>query len=146
MKAAPPLQTRPGAMASVPYTVQIAKTQTKGAVVRDSLFEDSSAFFGRWKSSNSRLENSIFRGNGQPELEIQLLPTFYEGPIRIENITITNCTFEVLDSRTRMEDILVTADCCTVRGLVQTDNKLVCYGKCGSGPTPPNRPPAPPAR
>ena len=79
LNAAPPVQPRPGAMASVPYAVQIAKTQTKGAVIKNSLFEDSSAFFGRWKSSHSRLENSIFRGNGNPELEMQLLPTFYEG-------------------------------------------------------------------
>eukprot|EP01047_Picozoa_sp_COSAG01_P074501 COSAG01_NODE_12470_length_1733_cov_1.798042_1_plen_135_part_10 len=30
----PPPQTRPGAMAAIPYVVQIAKTQAKGAVVR----------------------------------------------------------------------------------------------------------------
>ena len=44
---------------------QIAKTQTVGAIVKDSLFEDSVAFYGRWKSSHSVLHNCTFRGNGK---------------------------------------------------------------------------------
>ena len=52
---------------------QIAKTQTVGAIVKDSLFEDSVAFYGRWKSSHSVLHNCTFRGNGNPELEMQML-------------------------------------------------------------------------
>eukprot|EP01052_Picozoa_sp_SAG31_P003338 SAG31_NODE_127_length_23612_cov_39.709863_4_plen_133_part_00 len=112
-------------MSALPYIVQIAKTQTVGAIVEDSVFEDSSAFYGRWKSSHSVLRNCTFRGNGicvlvalthaaglcccllfaagwlcnvkiqtihlmlagNPELEMQLLPSFYEGPVHIENIT-----------------------------------------------------------
>lgn len=146
--AAPPVQNRPGAMAAVPYALQIAKTQTKGAIIKNSLFEDSAAFFGRWKSSHSRLENSVFRGNGNPELEMQLLPTFYEGPIHIENITITNCSFEVLHNSTTMDDILDKGpDCCTVQNLVQTGNKVVCFGSsCGSPAPAPPMPPAPPAK
>ena len=46
---------------------QIAKTQTIGAIVKDSLFEDSVAFYGRWKSSHSVLHNCTFRGNGNPQ-------------------------------------------------------------------------------
>ena len=52
---------------------QIAKTQTAGAIVKDSLFEDSNSFYGRWKSSHSLLHNCTFRGNGNPELEMQML-------------------------------------------------------------------------
>jgi hypothetical protein len=52
-------------MAALPYIVQIARTQTIGAIVKDSLFEDSIAFYGRWKSSHSLLHNCTFRGNGE---------------------------------------------------------------------------------
>ena len=57
----PPAQNRPGAMAAIPYVVQIAKTRAKGAVVRDCVFEDSAGFFARWKSSHAVMENNIFR-------------------------------------------------------------------------------------
>lgn len=56
-----PLQARPGAMAAVSYVLQISKTQSTGARVINSLFEDSTAFFGRWKSSHSLLQNCTFR-------------------------------------------------------------------------------------
>ena len=80
---------------------------------------------------------------------MQLLPTFYEGPIHIENITIRNCSFETLHDATTMDDILDKGpDCCTVQDLVQTANKVVCYGStCGSpAPPPPPAPPTPPAK
>ena len=74
LETPPPVQTRPGAMAAgnVPYVVQIAKTQVEGMVVRDSLFEDSTGFFGRWKSSHALLENNTFRGTQTPMLEVQV--------------------------------------------------------------------------
>ena len=36
-----------GAMAAIPYVVQITKTRAKGAIVRNCVFEDSSGFFAR---------------------------------------------------------------------------------------------------
>ena len=58
-----PAQPRTGPMISViPFVVQIAKTQAAGVIVKNCIFEDSRGFFGRWKSSHSRLENNIFRG------------------------------------------------------------------------------------
>ena len=98
-KALPPNRNQTGAIAAIPFVVQIAKTQGKGAVVRDSLFEDSRGFFGRWKASDSVLRNSTFRGNVQPELEISLLPQFYEGPITIANVSIVSNSFEVSTKR-----------------------------------------------
>eukprot|EP00660_Eupelagonema_oceanica_P011177 gene11177-14904_t len=67
-------------MDAIPYLVVLAKTRAVGAVVRDSVFEDSLGFFGRWKSSESRLENNVFRGVGAAQLQIQMLPSYYEGP------------------------------------------------------------------
>ena len=92
-------------MEAVSYVVQIAKTQCAGATVRDSIFDDSNAMFARWKSSHSRFERSVWRGNGISEMEIQALPAFYEGPLAIENVTVSNCTFEVgspIDTKARM--------------------------------------------
>lgn len=124
----PPKQSRPGAMAALPYIVQIARTSTVGAVVKNSLFEDSSAFYGRWKSSHSILHNCTFRGNGNPELEMQMLPSFYEGPVHIENISITNCTFDCTgDPKTTTIDSILDLgpECCKVQGLVQSGNVVV---------------------
>ena len=53
---------------------------------------------------------------------------FFKGPIGIENITITNCSFEVLHDSTTMDDILDKGpDCCTVQDVVQTGNTVRCY-------------------
>ena len=129
-----PPQTRPGAMAAVSYVLQIAKTQTTGARVINSLFEDSTAFFGRWKSSHSLLENCTFRTNGNPELEMQLIGSFYEGPISITNVTIRGNRFEV-NKRSRedgtMKDI-ITMDgdghCCNVTDLSLIENTITLIG------------------
>lgn len=91
----PPLQSRPGATDAISYVVQIAKTQAKGAVVRDCLFEDSSGFFARWKSSDAVMEDNVFRGNGYPIVEMQVLPSFYEGPPHTRNVTLRNNSFGV---------------------------------------------------
>lgn len=68
----PPPQARPGAMSAIPYVVVLEKTRTVGAVVRNSLFEDSLGFYGRWKSSHSRLENNTFRGVGNAQVQLQV--------------------------------------------------------------------------
>lgn len=90
---------RQGALAEIPYVVQIAKTRAKGAVVRDCIFEDSAGFFARWKSSDARMENNVFRGNGFPIIEMQVLPSFYEGPPHTSNVTVVNNSFGVGTSK-----------------------------------------------
>jgi hypothetical protein len=84
-----------GALEAIPYVVQIAKTRAKGAVVRGCVFEDSAGFFARWKSSSAVMESNVFRGNGFPIIEMQVLPSFYEGPPRTSNVTVTNNSFGV---------------------------------------------------
>jgi hypothetical protein len=136
-----PSQTRPGAMAAVSYVLQIAKTQTTGARVINSLFEDSTAFFGRWKSSHSLLQNCTFRTNANPELEMQLIGSFYEGPITITNVTIKGNTFEV-NKRSKedgtMRDI-ITMDgdgrCCNVTGLRLEGNTIKLISADDAGPS-----------
>jgi hypothetical protein len=129
-----PLQPRSGPMVSViPFVVQIAKTQSAGVSVSQSLFEDSRGFFGRWKSSDSTLSGNIFRGNAQPELEMQLLPQFYEGPISISNVSIINNSFEIgracnpkKQACPTMSDLLDSGpSCCKVQNLVVMQNRVV---------------------
>ena len=127
--------------------VQIAKTQVKGAVVRDCLFEDSTGFFARWKSSDAVMENNIFRGNGWPIVEMQTLPSFYEGPPLTRNVTLRNNSFGVGDanagflkaqrvstgkSLTLKNLIDVGPAFCAVEGLVQVRGGYRGGGK-GSG-------------
>ena len=109
----------------VPYVLQIARTAQDGTVLRNNVFEDSRGFFGRWKSSNSRIENNTFRGSRSKVLELQMLPSHYESPITISNITIVGNTFEV-SAKTSIDDVFQTGpDCCKVQGLVQHGNRLV---------------------
>lgn len=122
----PPPQKRPGAMAAVPYVVQIAKTQSAGAVVRNTLFEDSTGFFGRWKSSHAVLHNNTFRSTITPMLELQFLPSFFEGPVKVDNISITNNSFEVGKANVTMDDMLeLGPSCCKTTDLEMAGNALV---------------------
>ena len=41
------------------------------------------------------MENNIFRGNGFPIIEMQVLPSFYEGPPHTTNVTVRNNSFGV---------------------------------------------------
>ena len=128
LETPPPPQDRPGAMAAVPYVVQIAKTQAVGTVVRDSLFEDSTGFFGRWKSSHSQLTNNTFRDTQTPMLEVQFLPSFFEGPIKVDNMTITNNSFEVgagQGNATLLDLLELGPQCCKTTGLTLARNVLV---------------------
>ena len=71
------------------------------AVVRNCLFEDSTGFFARWKSSHALMENNVFRGNGFPIVEMQVLPAFYEGPPQVRNVVCWPSSQDVpLRSRT----------------------------------------------
>jgi len=89
----------------VPYLVVIEKTRGVGAVIRNSNFSYSTGFFGRFKSSNARIEGNRFEHNGNEELELSMLPTFYEGPMELSNVTVTGNTFQ-LASNQSIEDII----------------------------------------
>ena len=110
---------------TVPYVLQIARTAQTGTVLRNNVFEDSRGFFGRWKSSNSRIENCTFRGSAEQVLELQMLPSHYEAPITISNITIVGNTFEV-SATASIDDVFQTGPpCCKVQGFYQHGNRLV---------------------
>ena len=66
-----------------------------GAHLRNSVFEYCPTLFGRWKSSESVIANNTFRHNAQPILEMQLISTFYEGPILVDDVLIEDSTFEL---------------------------------------------------
>jgi hypothetical protein len=123
----PPPQGRPGALKAIPYLVVLESTQATGAVVSDSLFEDSLGFYGRWKSSHSRLENNTFRGVGDAKLQMQMLPSYYEGPIAVSNVTVLNNSFGVNPgSNATIEEVLERGpSCCVLKGLVQAGNTVV---------------------
>lgn len=114
------------AAGTVPYVIQIERTAASGTVLRNNVFEDSRGFFGRWKSSHSVIENCTFRGSAQNVLELQMLPSHYEAPITITNVTIVGNTFEVDVKNASFDDVFNTGpDCCKVQGFVQHDNRLV---------------------
>ena len=105
--------------------LQIERTAQTGTVLRNNVFEDSKGFFGCWKSSNSRIENCTSRGSAQNVVELQMLPSHYEAPIMISNVTIAGNTFEVDVKNASFDDVFNTGpDCCKVHGLVH-DNRLV---------------------
>ena len=89
----------------VPCMVEIEKTRCRGAVIRNSNFSYSTGFFGRFKSSNARIEGNRFSYNGNEELELSMLPSYYEGPIELNNVTVTDNTFQ-LSSNQSIEDII----------------------------------------
>jgi hypothetical protein len=99
----PPTPTRMSL--PVPYLVEIEKTRGMGAVIRNSNFSYSTGFFGRFKSSHARIEGNRFAYNGNEELELSMLPTYYEGPVELRNVTITGNTFQ-LASNLSIEDII----------------------------------------
>ena len=125
--------------------LQIARTAQAGTVLRNSVFEDSGGFSGRWKSSNSSIENCTFRGSANQVLELQMLPSHYEAPITISNITIVGNTFEV-SATTSIDEVFQTGQkCCKVKGLVQHGNRLVRPPPAPPPPPqPPYKPPPPP--
>ena len=89
----------------IPYLVEIEKTRGVGSVIRNSNFSYSTGFFGRFKSSNARIEGNRFAYNGNEELELSMLPTYYEGPMELRNVTVTGNTFQ-LASTLSIEDII----------------------------------------
>eukprot|EP01052_Picozoa_sp_SAG31_P017745 SAG31_NODE_1227_length_9239_cov_29.041904_5_plen_632_part_00 len=105
----------------VPYVVEIEKNRCRGATVMNSVFEYSTGFFGRWKSSASRIINNTFHHVHTEELELHFLPSFFEGPLTIEDVLIANNTFFVHGNAKKASDI-VNFDSKFVHGLVLRDN------------------------
>jgi len=73
--------------------VEMEKSRAAGAVIRNSKFSHSTGFFGRFKSSNARIEGNNFTYNGNEVLELGMLPTYYEGPVGLRNVTVAGNTF-----------------------------------------------------
>merc|ERR1712166_136531 len=89
----------------VPFLVEIDKTRGMGAVIRNNNFSYSTGFFGRFKSSNARIEGNRFAYNGNEELELSVLPTYFEGPIELRNVVVHNNIFELASNRS-IDDII----------------------------------------
>jgi hypothetical protein len=88
-----------GSSLPVPYLVEIEKTRGVGAVIRNSNFSYSTGFFGRFKSSSARIEGNRFAYNGNEELELSMLPAYYEGPIELRDVTVTGNTFQLASNQ-----------------------------------------------
>jgi hypothetical protein len=102
LSQAPPAVSNPSL--AVPYMVEMEKTRAAGAVIRNSNFSFSTGFFGRFKSSDALIEGNRFTRNGNDELEASMLPSFYEGPVGLRNVSIVNNTFGCASKKT-IDDI-----------------------------------------
>jgi hypothetical protein len=74
------------------------------------------------------LENNIFKAVGTEELEMVYLPSFYEGPIVLTNVSIVNNSFEVrsVASYPNVSALLVHHSDAT--NIVERDNVMVGAG------------------
>ena len=114
------------------YVLQIAKTQTAGAVVRNCTFHSSSGFYARWKSSHSVLEGNEWLDTPKHDggtFELQMLPSYFEGPSHISNVSILNNVFQTSKADATIESILETkapgAKCCDIEGFTHSGNQLL---------------------
>ena len=112
--------------------LQIAKTQTVGAVVRNCTFHSSSGFYARWKSSDSVLEGNEWLDAPKHDggtFELQMLPSYFEGPSHISNVSIRNNVFQTSNADATIESILETkapgAKCCDIEGFTHSGNQLL---------------------
>jgi len=74
--------------------VQIEGWDASGAVVENCHFHDSDYGF-RWKSSNSRIINSVIGGN---RMEISPLQFYLEGALEVHDVQISGNTFTELEA------------------------------------------------
>ena len=95
-------------------------------MIRNSNFSFSIGMFGRFKSSDSRIENNRFVNTNQEELELLLLPSFYEGPMELSNVTVTGNTFSCSGGATSMSDIVAIMPDAT--GVATDGNHIVKGG------------------
>ena len=121
---APPVRPSLDLDLAVPYIVESGRSRCNGAEVRDSIFVHSTGLFGRWKSSNSRIVNNSFSSTSQLHLELQMIPSFYEGPVFVDNVTVSENIFYVPEGTktTDAKDFIWHAN---GTGLVVNDNKVV---------------------
>ena len=75
-----------------------------------------------------------------------MLPSYFEGPSHLHNVTIRNNVFQTAKSDATIESILDTkaagAKCCDIEGLVHSGNRLIKPAPPPPAPSP--RPPLPP--
>lgn len=128
--------------------VQIAKTQNAYSVVRNSTFHSSTGFYARWKSSHSILEGNEWLDDAQGVFELQMLPSYFEGPSHIRNVTIKDNVFQVANPDATIETILETkaagAQCCDIEDFVYSGNRVIKPPPPPSPPPPSPVPPVPP--
>jgi hypothetical protein len=87
----------------VPYVVESLRTRAPRARVVDSTFSHSTGLFGRWKSSDSVIERNTFSYTHQLHLELEMIPSFYEGPVLVSNFSLKGNHFFV-PKGTRVKD------------------------------------------
>jgi|EP01046_Picozoa_sp_COSAG06_P008390 hypothetical protein len=137
------------------YVLEIAKTQNAGSVVSNCTFHSSTGFYARWKSSDSILEGNEWLDDVQGVFELQMLPSYFEGPSHIRNVTIRNNVFQTNDAKATIApglppSIMDTkaggAKCCDIEGLVLSGNRLLKPTAPPPAPPPaPAPPPTPPS-
>ena len=70
--------------------VQIDSISNAGTMLRNNIFTNTSCNLGRYKSSNSIIDGNTFINAVIPNLELTWLPQFFEGPVHLENVSVTN--------------------------------------------------------
>lgn len=73
--------------------VSIDTVNGSGTIFRNNRFSRSNCNCGRWKSSGGLLHNTTFEYARLRNLEIYPLPSWFEGPTQISNVTIRGNTF-----------------------------------------------------
>jgi hypothetical protein len=68
-----------------------------GALITDCVFANSGSNLGRWKSSNGRIQRTVWQRTLSQNLEIEPLQNWLEGPFGIHNVTIDSCIFHGTD-------------------------------------------------
>ena len=70
--------------------VQIDSIPNSGTVLQNNTFTDTNCNLGRFKSSHSLISGNIFKNAKIPSLELSWLPQFFEGPVILENVSVTD--------------------------------------------------------
>ena len=72
--------------------VEIDTISNSGAVLRGNTFTDTNCNLGRYKSSHNVIEGNAFMNAKIPSLELAWLPQFFEGPVVLQNVSVTGNT------------------------------------------------------
>ena len=70
--------------------VNVDTMSGSGAVIDSCIFSVTACNLGRIKTSNSRVSNTTFSQAAGRNLEIVPLQVWYEGPLKINNVSIEN--------------------------------------------------------